>query len=96
MGKFEMLCSMLPADMNWGDAITPDVVEQIVIAEREACAKICETKIDAERQRKAEDQSRRAESEEDEVARLRHWSDVLLWNKAHEQMASAIRARSNA
>ena len=42
MSKFEMLCSLLPADVNWGDSITPDVVEQIAMAEREACAKVCE------------------------------------------------------
>jgi hypothetical protein len=41
--KFEMLCKALPADVNWGDPITPDVVEQIILAEREACAKLCET-----------------------------------------------------
>ena len=42
MTKFEMLCEALPADVNWGDPITPDVVEQIILAEREACAKLCE------------------------------------------------------
>lgn len=31
------LCGLLPADINWGDSITPDIVEQIVLAERSAC-----------------------------------------------------------
>lgn len=42
MGKFAELCELLPAEVNWGDPITPDIVEQIVLAEREACAKIAE------------------------------------------------------
>lgn len=37
MGKFAELCDLLPADVNWGDSITPDIVEQIVLAERSAC-----------------------------------------------------------
>ena len=42
MGKFEMLCELLPAEVNWGDPITPQMVEEMVLAEREACAKVCE------------------------------------------------------
>jgi hypothetical protein len=42
MSKFEQLCNMLPADVNWGDPITPQMVEEIVMAEREACAKVCD------------------------------------------------------
>ena len=38
MSKFEMLCSLLPAEINWGDPITPQMVEEIVATEREACA----------------------------------------------------------
>ena len=45
MGKFEELCDLLPADINWGDNITPEIVEEIVLAEREACAKACELHI---------------------------------------------------
>jgi hypothetical protein len=63
---------------------------------REACAKECEAKVDAERQHLAEENSRSAESDESSRWWLRHWSDVLLWNRAHEQMAAAIRAHSNA
>jgi hypothetical protein len=29
-GKFEWLCSLLPADVNWGDSITTDMVGYIV------------------------------------------------------------------
>lgn len=36
MSKFEMLCSLLPAEINWGDQITPQMVEEIVAIEREA------------------------------------------------------------
>lgn len=42
MGKFEMLCNLLPAEVHWGDPITPQMVEEIILAEREACAKACE------------------------------------------------------
>ena len=42
MGKFETLCGMLPADVNWGDPITPEIIEEIVLAEREACAKLAD------------------------------------------------------
>ena len=42
MGKFETLCGMLPADVNWGDPITPEIIEEIVLAERETCAEICD------------------------------------------------------
>ena len=27
---FEELCNLLPADVNWGDPITPAIVEEIV------------------------------------------------------------------
>lgn len=37
MSRFETLCSLLPADVNWGDEITPDIVDQIIMKEREAC-----------------------------------------------------------
>lgn len=41
MGKIEMLCELLPADTNWGDMLTPKIVEEIVWAERERiCAAI--------------------------------------------------------
>ena len=53
MGKFAELCDLLPADVNWGDNITPDIVEQIVLAEREACAKVCDEQ--AEKDRKHQD-----------------------------------------
>lgn len=36
MSKFEMLCSLLPAEINWGDPITPQMVEGLVATEREA------------------------------------------------------------
>jgi len=39
MTKFETLCELLPADVRWGDPITPQIVEEIVLAERE---RICE------------------------------------------------------
>ena len=42
MSKFEMLCSLLPAEINWGDPITPQMVEEIVATEREACAVLVE------------------------------------------------------
>jgi aspartate aminotransferase-like enzyme len=37
-----MLCGMLPAEVNWGDPITPQIVEEIVFAERDACAALAE------------------------------------------------------
>lgn len=40
MGKFERLCELLPAEVNWGDPITPQMVEEIIAAEREDCAKV--------------------------------------------------------
>lgn len=40
--KFEILCDRLPAGCHWGDRITPQMVEEIVLAEREVCAKICD------------------------------------------------------
>lgn len=52
MTKFEMLCEALPADVNWGNPITPDVVEQIILAEREACAKAAEGFTDGRDDRK--------------------------------------------
>ena len=54
--KFEMLCEALPADVNWGDPITPDVVEQIILAEREACAKAAEGFTDGRDDRKRQRQ----------------------------------------
>lgn len=48
MSKFEMLCRLLPAEINWGDPITPQMVEEIVATEREACAKVCERLDDGE------------------------------------------------
>lgn len=43
---FEQLCDMLPADVMWGQPITPDIVREIVTtadrAAREECARICE------------------------------------------------------
>ena len=50
MGKFTELCDLLPADVNWGDHINPDIVEQIVLKARAdatqlaraECAQVCE------------------------------------------------------
>jgi len=46
MRKFEILCSLLPAEVNWGDPITPQMIDEIVLAEREACAKVLRDKHD--------------------------------------------------
>lgn len=40
--NFDALCDLLPSKTNWGDTLTPGIVEQIALAEREACAKGCE------------------------------------------------------
>ena len=48
--SFAALCELLPADVNWGDTLTPDILREVVLAaesrEREACAKVCEAMID--------------------------------------------------
>lgn len=36
MSKLEMLCRLLPAEINWGAPNTPQMVEWIVATEREA------------------------------------------------------------
>ncbi|HZW26738.1 MAG TPA: hypothetical protein VFF26_14765 [Gallionella sp.] len=39
--EFEALCDLLPADVHWGDLLTPAIVAEIAMAvetrEREAC-----------------------------------------------------------
>lgn len=42
--KFEILCDRLPAGCHWSDRITPQMVEEIILAEREICAKICDAR----------------------------------------------------
>ena len=50
MESFEWLCSLLPAEVYWGDPITTDIVWHIVLAERDRCAKT-DTKAEIERLR---------------------------------------------
>lgn len=48
--EFEALCDLLPADVHWGDLLTPAIVAEIAMAaeskEREACAKVCSSMAD--------------------------------------------------
>ena len=43
--NFDALCDLLPSKTNWGDTLTPGIVEQIALAEREACAHAVERLI---------------------------------------------------
>lgn len=43
--SFAALCELLPADVNWGDHLTPDILREVAMAvesrEREACKEVC-------------------------------------------------------
>jgi len=43
---FASLCELLPADVHWGDPLTPAILSEVVMAiesrEREACANVCD------------------------------------------------------
>lgn len=62
-------------------------------AAQEAIIKRIESGIDQEREAKADESARkgRDEDEEDELVRLRHWSDVRLWNSAHEKILKDVK-----
>lgn len=68
----------------------------VAAAEREAIERLIQAGIDSRREEAALASSIEARNNEDaeyECDRLRHWSDVRLWNSAHEKMLAAIRAR---
>jgi len=69
------------------------LVEQARAEERAAILALIEAGLDRERETKAEAESRDARDTAAELSRLRHWSDVRLWNSAHEKLLKAVRAR---
>ena len=67
-------------------------------AEREACAKVCDSFVDLAEAEKAKlriDCTRTAGDEEDELRAMRHELTVSTFNAGISKCASAIRSRSN-
>jgi len=60
-------------------------------AERERCAAICEGLADRNEQATADQRSREAPDEKEQLARLRHWSTVSTYNAGMKNCAAAIR-----
>lgn len=72
------------------------LVRHMLVRQCLASAALCAAKVDLHRETRLSNESRAAETEEDELRRLRAWSDTRLWNAAHEQMAKAIEAQAAA
>lgn len=60
-------------------------------AERARCAAICEGLADRNEQATADQRSREAPDEKEQLARLRHWSTVSTYNAGMKNCAAAIR-----
>lgn len=72
------------------------LVRHMLAHQCRASAALCTAKIDFVREARLSEESRAAETEDDELRCLRAWSDTRLWNAAHEQMAKAIEAQAAA
>lgn len=79
-------------------AVTPSAILafqsrlQDVEQQRDAILQLIASGLDRNREAKADKAAREARGEEDELERLRHWSDVRLWNSAHEKLLKAAQA----
>ena len=70
----------------------------VAAAEREACAKVCDSLVDRDEAEKSKlriDYARTAGDEEDELRAMRHELTVSTFNAGIGKCAEAIRARSN-
>lgn len=85
-----------PNQPHYIEALIGKCVKAAVLAEREACAQVCDSLVDRVEAEKAKlriDYARTAGDEEDELRAMRHELTVSTFNAGISKCAAAIRAQ---